>query len=76
MAKKSNPKLIGVFVVGATVLAVVGALAFGGGSFLKAKSKAVVFFTGQSLAGLDVGAEWQVWVPWGQWPRCERFANA
>jgi len=55
MAKKSNPKLIGAFVVGAIALVCVGVLAFGGGEFLKTKERAVVFFEG-SLAGLDVGA--------------------
>jgi len=55
VAKKTNPKLIGGFVVGAVALVIVGALAFGGGQFLKAKEKAVIFFEG-SLSGLDVGA--------------------
>jgi paraquat-inducible protein B len=55
MAKKSNPKIIGGFVVGAILLTIVGVMAFGGGEFLKHKIKAVMFFQG-SLAGLDVGA--------------------
>ena len=55
MAKKTNPKLIGGFVVGALLLLIVGVLAFGGGEFLKPKGKAVIFFQG-SLGGLDVGA--------------------
>ncbi|MGH6891054.1 MAG: MlaD family protein, partial [Dongiaceae bacterium] len=55
MAKKTNPKLIGGFVLGALILAIVGALAFGGTAFLTTKVKAVLFFQG-SLAGLDVGA--------------------
>jgi phospholipid/cholesterol/gamma-HCH transport system substrate-binding protein len=55
MARKSNPKLIGGFVVGAIVLTLVGLLAFGGGEFLKHKAKVVMFFQG-SLGGLDVGA--------------------
>jgi len=55
MAKKTNPKIIGGFVVGAIVLTIVGVMAFGGGQFLKHKVKAVMFFQG-SLAGLDVGA--------------------
>jgi len=55
MARKSNPKIIGGFVVGAIVLTIVGVMAFGGGQFLKPKTKAVMFFQG-SLAGLDVGA--------------------
>jgi paraquat-inducible protein B len=56
MAKKSNPKLIGGFVVGAIALAVIGAIAFGGGQFLAAKDKAVLFFSGSSLSGLDIGS--------------------
>ena len=55
MAKNTNPKLIGGFVIGACVLLIVGALAFGGGELLKHKGKAVIFFQG-SLGGLDVGA--------------------
>ena len=55
MAKKTNPKLIGGFVVGAVALVIVGVLAFGGGQFLKAQEKAVIFFDG-SLSGLDVGS--------------------
>lgn len=55
MAKKTNPKLIGGFVVGAVALVIVGVLAFGGGQFLKAKEKGVIFFEG-SLSGLDVGS--------------------
>jgi len=56
MGKNSNPKLIGGFVVGAIALVVVGVLALGGGNFLQAKSKAVLFFVGSSLGGLSVGS--------------------
>jgi paraquat-inducible protein B len=56
MAKKANPKLIGGFVIGAIALALIGAIAFGGGRFLAAKDKAVLFFSGSSLSGLDVGS--------------------
>src|SRR5215471_8906335 len=42
MAKKTNPKLIGGFVVG--------------GKFLSPKAKAVLFFRESSLGGLDVGS--------------------
>lgn len=56
MAKKTSPKLIGGFVIGAIALAIAGILAFGGGQFLKPKEKAVLFFTGFSLSGLDVGS--------------------
>ena len=55
MAKKTNAKLIGAFVVGATALAVIGAIAFGGTAFLKHKNKSVVFFE-DSVGGLNVGA--------------------
>jgi paraquat-inducible protein B len=55
MARKSNPKLIGGFVVGAIALVVAGVLAFGGGQFLEPKEKAVLYFEG-SLSGLDVGS--------------------
>jgi paraquat-inducible protein B len=56
VAKKTNPKLIGGFVSGAIVLAVAAVLAFGGGRFLKPKERAVLFFAGASLSGLDVGS--------------------
>jgi paraquat-inducible protein B len=56
MARKTNPKLIGAFVIGAVALVVVAVLAFGSGTLLKPKDRAVLFFTGQSLSGLDVGA--------------------
>jgi paraquat-inducible protein B len=56
MAKKTNPKLIGGFVVGAIVLAIAGVVAFGGGKFLAKKEKAVLYFENSSLGGLDVGS--------------------
>src|SRR5262245_51419077 len=56
MAKKTNPKTIGAFVVGAIALAVGGIIAFGGGKFLQDKGKAVLFFSSSSLSGLDVGS--------------------
>ncbi|MGH6942476.1 MlaD family protein [Hypericibacter sp.] len=55
MAKKSNPKLIGAFVLGAIVLALAGAVAFGGTKFLEHKQNAVLYFEG-SMGGLAVGA--------------------
>src|SRR5262249_3736648 len=55
MAKRSNPKLIGVFVVGAIVLVIAGVLAFGGMQLFTQKGKFVLFFQG-SLAGLNVGS--------------------
>jgi paraquat-inducible protein B len=56
MAKKSNPKMIGAFVVGAVALAIGGIVAFGGGKFLTEKGKAVLYFSSSSLSGLDVGS--------------------
>jgi paraquat-inducible protein B len=55
VAKKTNPRMIGGFVVGAIALAVLGVLAFGGTSFLHQKQRAVLYFSG-SLGGLNVGA--------------------
>jgi paraquat-inducible protein B len=55
MAKRSNPKLIGAFVVSALALAIAGAIAFGGTQFLVTKHKAILYFEG-SVAGLNVGA--------------------
>ena len=54
----SNPKnnaVIGAFVVGAVVLAVVGVLVLGGGEFLKKKLTFIMFFE-RSVKGLKVGA--------------------
>jgi paraquat-inducible protein B len=56
MAKKSNPRIIGAFVVGAVALALGGVVAFGGGKFFEDKGKAVLFFASSSLSGLDVGS--------------------
>jgi len=56
MAKQSNPKLIGAFVIGAIALVIAGILAFGGSQYFAAKIKVVVFFPGASLSGLDVGS--------------------
>ena len=56
MAKKSNPKLIGGFVIGALALVIGGILAFGGGQYFTPKVKFVVYFPGVSLSGLNVGA--------------------
>jgi paraquat-inducible protein B len=55
MAKKTNPKLIGAFVIGAIVLAVLGAIVFGGTQFLETKRKVVMYFQG-SVGGLAVGS--------------------
>jgi paraquat-inducible protein B len=55
VAKRSNAKIIGAFVVGAISLLVIAVLVFGGAKFLAQKQKFVLFFEG-SLAGLDVGS--------------------
>ncbi len=55
MTKKTNPKLIGGFVVGAIVLVVAGVMIFGSGKFFAKKHRWVLFFPG-SIKGLTVGA--------------------
>ena len=55
MSKEANPKLIGLFVIGALALVIVGVMVFGGGSFFKHGVNYVMFFKG-SVIGLDVGA--------------------
>lgn len=55
MTKKTNPKLIGGFVVGAIVLVVAGVMIFGSGKFFAKKHKWVLYFPG-SVKGLTVGA--------------------
>jgi paraquat-inducible protein B len=55
MARKSNMKLIGAFVLGALAVVIAGILTFGSADYFTPKDKAVLFFTG-SLGGLDVGS--------------------
>jgi len=55
MGKKASPAVIGGFVVGATVLAVIGVLVFGSGRLFKHTEQFVCFFPG-SVDGLNVGA--------------------
>jgi len=55
MSKPVNKTLIGAFVVGALVLAVVGILVLGGGKIFKKVQKFVLYFDG-SVKGLDIGA--------------------
>lgn len=55
MGRKANPTLIGAFVVGAIVVAVIGLLVFGSGRLFKRTEKFVCFFTGP-VDGLSVGA--------------------
>jgi len=55
MSAKANPTTVGVFVIGAVVLAVVVVLVFGSGTFFGEKERYVVFFS-ESVNGLSVGA--------------------
>jgi paraquat-inducible protein B len=55
MSKKANPTIIGVFVIGALVLVVVGVLTFGSGKLFSEKKSYVLFFD-EPIDGLSVGA--------------------
>lgn len=55
MSKRANPTMIGAFVLGALVIAVVGILALGGRAWFARPVTCVMAFDG-SVAGLSVGA--------------------
>ena len=55
MSKKSNPTVIGAFVVGATVLLAVGVALFGGAELLAKRNIFVAYFT-ENTQGLRVGS--------------------
>lgn len=55
MSRQANKTVIGGFVVGAVVLAVVAVIIFGGGRFFSQRPIYVMYFEG-SVKGLDVGA--------------------
>ena len=55
MAKKLSPTLVGSFVLGGMLLAVLGIAYFGKGTFLEKTNQYVLFFDG-SLNGLHIGA--------------------
>ena len=55
MSKKANPTIIGVFVIGALILIVAGALTFGSGKLFSEKRPYVLFFD-EPINGLSVGA--------------------
>jgi len=55
MSKKANPTVIGVFVVGAVVLVIVGILIFSSGQFFGKKLAYVLYFE-DNLKGLNTGA--------------------
>jgi paraquat-inducible protein B len=53
--KQASKTLIGIFIIGAVVLAVAGAIIFGSGRFFKKANLFVMYFNG-SVKGLQVGA--------------------
>nr|MDJ0857389.1 MlaD family protein [Desulfobacterales bacterium] len=55
MSKKANTAMIGAFVIGGAILAVVGILAFGSGALFKRTDDFVLYFEGD-LTGLTVGS--------------------
>jgi len=55
MGKRANPVLVGSFVLGGIVLAVIVIAVVGSGSFFRHEQKLVAYFDG-SVDGLDVGA--------------------
>jgi paraquat-inducible protein B len=55
MSQKANPKLIGVFVLGAIAIMVAAVIIFGSGRFFTKNETFVVFFE-DDVAGLNVGA--------------------
>ena len=55
MSKQANKALIGAFVVGAVVLAVIGILVFGSGKLLRDQETYVLYFEG-SVKGLNIGS--------------------
>jgi paraquat-inducible protein B len=55
MSKQASKTLIGGFVVGAVVLAVIGVLIFGSGRFFSQRGESILYFD-ESVQGLNVGA--------------------
>ena len=56
MSKKASPTLIGLFVVGAAALVVIGIIVFGSGRLWSDRPRYVLYFEG-GVAGLNVGAQ-------------------
>jgi len=55
VSEQASKTVIGGFVIGALALAVIGALVFGSGKFMKKTSEYILFFDG-SVKGLNVGS--------------------
>lgn len=55
MIRKANKKVIGLFVVGALILMMIGIVVFGSGELFKRTNKFVLYFDG-SVKGLSIGA--------------------
>lgn len=55
MSRKANPTAIGIFVLGAIALLVVGLAVFGSGKFFTRQTRIVAFFHG-NIQGLNVGS--------------------
>lgn len=55
MAKKTSPRVVGIFILGAVALLVAAVVVFGGGLLFQQESRAVAYFQG-SVAGLSIGA--------------------
>lgn len=55
MSRKANKTVIGLFVVGALVLLIIGIVVFGSGTLFKRTNKFVLYFDG-SVKGLSIGA--------------------
>jgi len=55
MGRKVNKTVIGIFVVGALVLLIIGIVVFGSGALFKRTNKFVLYFDG-SVKGLSIGA--------------------
>jgi paraquat-inducible protein B len=56
VSRKANPALIGSFVLGGVLLAVIAVVAFGSGQLFRDTQRYISFFEG-SVAGLNVGAQ-------------------
>ncbi len=55
MSKQANPTIIGVFVLGAVLIAILGITVFTSGKWFSEKSEFVIYFN-ESVNGLNVGA--------------------